>query len=213
MAEVVMRIGDDLREATTFFRDALLPAASARGWDGPAAGLQWTCRITVDHVASCLIGYSAGLASGATTRRRHPVRNEDRTATPDDLLDIVAVGGQVLAAVAEATPPDRRAFHAAGMADADGFVAMGCDEVLVHGHDVARALQVDFDPPSALAGRVTRRLFPWAPADRDDPWATLLWANGRAALPDLPPIGSDWRWHCAPVEEWNGEIPRRPAST
>jgi hypothetical protein len=212
MARVVMRIGEDLRVATSCFRDALLPDAAIHEWDAPAAGLQWDCRTTVDHVASCLIGYSAVLASGATTRWRHRVRNEDRTANPDDLVEIVAAGGQVLAAVAEAMPLDRRAFHAAGMADVDGFVAMGCDEVLVHGQDVARAFDIDFDPPSDLADRVVRRLFPWAPSDRD-PWATLLWANGRNALPDLPPIGSDWRWHCAPVDEWNGQIPRRPRST
>jgi hypothetical protein len=31
-----------------------------------------------------------------------------------------------------------------------------------------------------------------------DPWATLLWANGRMDLPGGPRQAS-WRWHCAPL--------------
>ena len=55
----------------------------------------------------------------------------------------------------------------------------------------------------------TRRLphldFPWAPADAD-PWAALLWANGRIDLPGQQ-RQVDWRWHCAPLEEWDGLNP------
>jgi hypothetical protein len=38
------------------------------------------------------------------------------------------------------------------------------------------------------------------------PWSALLWANGRTDLPgqrrQVP-----WRWHCAPLDEWDGRNP------
>src|SRR2546425_988557 len=59
--------------------------------------------------------------------------------------------------------------------------------------------------PFDLAAATVRRLFPWAPADCA-PWQALLWANGRISLPDLP-RPERWRWHCAPLSEWDGESP------
>ena len=113
----------------------------------------------------------------------------------------------ILADVARATPPDVRAFHTSGMADADGFLAMGCDEALVHGWDIAEGLDVDFEPPVELAERVLRRLFPWAPED-EHPWDALLWANGRIPLDDLPQSDPGWEWWSAPLDEWDGEVAR-----
>ena len=47
----------------------------------------------------------------------------------------------------------------------------------------------------------------WAPSDTP-PWKTLLWANDRTDLP-----GQDrqvgWKWHCAPLSEWDGTNPIR----
>jgi hypothetical protein len=91
------------------------------------------------------------------------------------------------------------------MADASGFVAMGCDETLVHTNDLARGFDLPFEPPRELCRRVLRRLFPWAPEEAD-PWQALLWANGRIALPGHGRLSSDWAWHCASLEEWDGTI-------
>ena len=105
-------------------------------------------------------------------------------------------------------PPDARAYHSAGMADVAGFVAMGCDELLVHGWDACQGLGLGLVAPPDLAGRVLERLFPWAPRGVA-PWPALLWANGRVDLAGgRPRPGSDWAWHCAPVDEWDGTIPR-----
>ncbi len=41
----------------------------------------------------------------------------------------------------------------------------------------------------------------WTPAG--DPWTTLLWCNGRVALPDHARL-SDWLWHPAPLSAWDG---------
>jgi hypothetical protein len=187
-----------------------LAAAPDADWEAPAEPLPWTCRETVDHVVDCLLWYSVQLATVAQGSLPTP-RHGDPDGKPRFLLASLRSTAAVLAAVARDAGPAVRAFHVAGMADAEGFVAMGCDEILVHTDDVARGLGISFEPPADLCSAVLGRLFPWAPAD-DDPFAELLWANGRVALADRPRIASDWSWHCAPLAEWNGEIPRyRPS--
>ena len=93
---------------------------------------------------------------------------------------------------------------AAGQADASGFAAMACDELLVHSNDAARGLGVPFVPPDGLVRATLARLFPWAPGT--DPWPAPLWCNGRIALPGHP-RQDRWAWHCAPLEEWDGRNP------
>jgi hypothetical protein len=57
--------------------------------------------------------------------------------------------------------------------------------ILVHTADAAAGLGMPFAPDPVLAARVVRRLFPWAPG-HSDPWAVLLWSNGRAPLGERP---------------------------
>jgi hypothetical protein len=65
-----------------------------------------------------------------------------------------------------------------------------------------------FAAPADLCERVTRRLFPWV-TGATDWWRALLWANGRVDLPgEAERLGPDWAWHCAPLDEWDGTIPR-----
>lgn len=118
------------------------------------------------------------------------------------------VNASILEHVIRAAPQGVRAFHSAGMADASGFAAMGCDEILIHTADIAAGFGISFKPPDDLCGRVLARLFPWAPADVGG-WDALRWANGRLALPEMGPQDENWRWHCAPLSEWDGQIARR----
>ncbi len=185
-------------------------AASATGgaaaWEVPAGSLTWTCRATLDHTIDTLFWYSVQLATRA--RRALPLpRRGDPTGRVPLLLTTLRSAAAVLAAIARAADPSTRAFHPAGMADPEGFVAMGCDEILVHADDLARGLGLGFEPPPDLCAAVRERLFPWAPTD-GDPFAELLWANGRIALADRPRLEPDWSWHCAPLGEWDGTIPR-----
>jgi hypothetical protein len=115
----------------------------------------------------------------------------------------------VCAASVDAAPPQIRGFHPYGIADAEGFAAMACDELLIHGYDAACGLGLKFAPDTKLAARVLARLFPWH-AEGPDPWQTLLWANGRVELPGQP-VQTDWRWHGAPLTEWDGRV-RLPES-
>ena len=142
----------------------------------------------------------------------------------------------VLARVIDGSPPGARGWHPFGLADASGFAAMARDEFAerrsdrrrihltfqlpqalrmrvghtrpafwVHSDDIARGLQVPFDPPESLVRATLERLFPWAPAGVN-PWPALLWANGRIDLPGQE-RQVDWRWQCAPLEEWDGLNP------
>lgn len=83
---------------------------------------------------------------------------------------------------------------------------MACDELLLHTDDAASSLGVAFEPPPDLPVAVLHRLFPWVEGGGEDPWTLLRWANGRIPLGARPQLRK-WRWHCAPLADWDGEVP------
>ena len=199
-----MLVPDDLRAAAASLRGTLTPF-TAQNWSVNARDLDWSCLATARHVVDALLIYTGSLAARAQQRRQWPVeRCENREYTASQRLDMIEVTAAILAAVADGTPPETIAFHSSGMTDREGFLAMGCSEILAHGFDIASALGAPFDPPRDLAARVTARLFPWTPLD-GDAWKALLWSNGRIALPDRPRIAEIWGWHPMPLSEWDGE--------
>jgi uncharacterized protein (TIGR03083 family) len=183
---------------------AALRSLASEDWSARAAGTDWTCRQTLEHL--CSLAFAHQLSTRA--RGFRPVAVAVVTDAPlDDLVWTMHVLMSVLADVARAAPADARAFHPAGMADTGGWIAMGIDELLVHTHDIAAGLGAGFDAPPGLARAVLDRLFPWWPRDID-PWAAMLWANGRSSLPGHPNPGATWLWQCAPLDEWDGTVPR-----
>jgi methyltransferase family protein len=209
MAEV-MRVGEDVRAAARYVAQAVRPALGGEGWDRTAANAERSRRDTLDHISNALCTYSAHLANGLTQRLARRPRSGDPGASPAELVEMMVAFAGVLAAVAETVPSSLRGFHPAGMADRDGFVAMGSDEILVHGSDLAASFGLGYAPPGDLAARVLTRLFPWAP-EGVDPWQGLLWANGRIALDGHSRLDPDWGWHCAPLGEWDGTRKRSGA--
>lgn len=199
---------DDIVVAAELCSTTLRQAEDA-DWDATAGVLDWTCRHTLDHIANTSIFYATALASRAEGPMPK-VRNGDPAAPVGILLSVVPAAASILAEVAKAAGHEARGWHPAGVADAEGFLAMGCDEVLVHTADIAAGLGVGFAAPVDLCQRVVARLFPWAPIDTE-PWSTLWWANGRAPLGDRPRLDPDWSWHCAPLAEWDGTVKRRSA--
>lgn len=199
---------DDLLTAAAACRAALTPALD-RDWEVPAREMEWSCRRTLDHIADTLLLYSAHFATRATAHRTPP-RNGDSAASPAELLTAVESAATILAEVVRAAPVGTRAFHPSGMADATGFIAMGCEEILAHTWDIAEGLGVPFTAPADLAARIVARIFPWAPADVP-PWDALLWAAGRIGLPGHDRLGPDWYWHSPPLTEWDGTIKKRTA--
>jgi hypothetical protein len=175
-------------------------------WSTPARDLDWSCRRTLNHSIDAVLWYATNLAT-TSTQNSGDVRDGKKDDSPvPALLRALELSGYLLARVVEASPPGARGWHDAGMADATGFLAMGCDETLVHAYDVTAALGLAFSPPAGLCDRTVRRLFPWAP-EHDDPWERLLWCNGRIDVPGHPRLGPTWGWWCAPLDEWDG-LPR-----
>ena len=192
---------EDVRNAGIICVETLIPVRD-RDWQRKAAGLDWTCQFTLDHIVGAVTAYAGDLAV------REPVQHEVlRKSRPDQsverLLDLVTVGSAILSDVCYATPDDVVGFHPSGAADWSGFAAMGCTEILIHTDDICWAFQIEFNPDGDLAHRVLRRLVPWAPDDTS-PWQTLRWATGRGYLEGYEPVGSDWEWHCKPLREWTG---------
>lgn len=201
---------DDLRAVADACAHALRPRLD-RDWSVRAGTLEWSCHFTLLHAGRALFSYASSLSGRwvqPTTFRIASIENrsDDQEASPSTLLDFMQSCAAMLADVCTGTPPDARAYHMAGTADRSGFLAMGCDELLVHTDDILRGFGHSFDPPRERVASVLARLFPWAPRDTD-PWETLRWANGRTDLPGLPSPGEDWLWHCAPLSEWDGTTP------
>lgn len=184
--------------AVAAFRDHL-----AGDWAAPARDLDWSCAETLTHIHQALWFYAGQTATAGNDRRPRMLPTSPDVATAVDALPTSAA---ILRSTAAGLAG--RAWHGSGMADAEGFLAMACDEVMVHTWDITAALGGAYRPPAGLSSRVVARLFPWAP-DHGDPSATLLWCNGRIDLGDRSRLGDDWDWHCAPLDEWDGSVPDR----
>jgi hypothetical protein len=198
---VALIFPDMLVDVAAQCQSTLAPHGEA-DWSRRAGTIEWSCRSTLAHVG--LLAYSQQLATRAVTFK--PVALTSRVdASIEELLWTVVVAAHTLAEVAKAAPASARGFHPAGLSDAEGFVAMAIDELLIHTHDIASGLDIAFVPDNTVVVNLLDRLFPWWPRDAD-PWDALLWANGRRALPNHANLGSTWLWHCAPLVEWDGTI-------
>ncbi len=196
---------DDVTHAVSLARETLATAGE-RDWQVPAGGLSWSCWETVEHMADDLFTYAAQLAPAVPSVTTHvPIGWQFRReggpgltifVDPADgngaLLQVLESCGALLAAMISTVPPSRRSFHNYGVSDVSGFAAMGVIEVLVHMHDVAGGLGLDWNPPADLCAGAIERLFPGAPTETD-PWTALLWSTGRAELPERPKLDK-WRW-------------------
>jgi hypothetical protein len=196
---------DDLPATAALCRETLRPWAD-RDWSVPAGDLEWSCRRTLDHMVDVPI-FLAGNAALRSTSRVLPARNGDPDADVTRLLDAVVTSATMLERICAGMGPADRGFHPAGQADAEGFRAQGCAEVLQHTYDIANGLGEAFRPPDDLAARIVARLFPWAPAAEEHPdrWEALLWSCGRIALPGHERLAPDWWIQAAPLEEWDGQ--------
>ncbi|MER7701273.1 maleylpyruvate isomerase N-terminal domain-containing protein [Kitasatospora sp. NPDC097605] len=200
---------DDLAAVLRLAVNTLRAAPADADWSRSAGALDWDCWNTVEHLADDLLAYAAQLGPERPPRDRYVpfvsrrpfpggpnsfvfARREDG---PQGLLEVLEASGGLMVAIARTRTPEVRAFHPWGLADPAGFVAMSLVETLVHLHDVAEGLGLPWEPPAEACRRTLARLFPdVTPDPADDPWPTLLWATGRAALPGRPPR-TDWRWY------------------
>jgi hypothetical protein len=196
-----MVTADDLETAVSAMFSTLSPAID-RDWTTTAGPTEWDCWHSAEHIGDGLLSYAAQLVVTPTTRYVRFLASADQDATAAEVLEFALAGGRILVATVRTASPEIRAYHPSGMADPEGFAAMGCVEVLLHAHDIASGLRLDLDAPRDVCARVLARLFPETPADLADadPFAALLWATGRGELPGHPRL-SKWRWHGAPLGE------------
>jgi len=190
---------DDLDAAISCVMSGLLPLTD-RDWSVRAGALEWDCWHTAEHIGDCLLCYAWQLAVQPTARWVRATATAEKDASPAEVLEFAVTGCRVLASMVRTSPAHVRAYHPAGMADPEGFAALGCHEALLHGNDVALGFGRSLDPPRDVCRRVLARLFPQAPSDlaAADPWNALLWAGGRLELPGHPQVPS-WRAHPAPL--------------
>ena len=165
-----------------------------RDWSVPAGSLEWTCWHTAEHIGDCLLSYAWQLAVQPTTRYVRAVATVEKDASPAEVLEFAITGGRVLASMVRTSPAHVRAFHPAGAADPEGFAALGCNEALLHGNDIAQGFGFSLDPPRDVCRRVLARLYPQAPTDLADidPWTSLLLDRRPHQAPRTHPP-SAWR--------------------
>jgi hypothetical protein len=159
--------------------DIRAAAATCHGFLGPAAGADWTATVPgLDFTVASVVAHAANGLLWYTV----------------DLW-----GG----------PEDSAAFDLNVRPDAAGAVLIVSLRSAAHSCaasvDAARGLGLPFAPDPELARRVLARLFPWHDPG-DDPWQTLLWANGRIDLPGRPGQ-TGWTWLSIPLEDWDGRQP------
>ena len=185
-----------LEAAVTQSVAALRPVV-ARDWSVPADRVRWSCSKAARHVADNLIAYAGQLVSG-TSDAYLPFRLVANPRTPPSgLLDLIEMTGALLAMTVRDAPASARAYHGYGMADAEGFAALGAAEVVLHTHDIAAGIGVPFEPDAATSSWLLGRLHRDLPED-DAPWQLLLWATGRGDLPGHERVRR-WRWNPEPV--------------
>jgi hypothetical protein len=200
---------DDLRLSARVCVATLTPARD-RDWRVRAGDLDWDADATLNHVIYCLGYYAVHVAARATGPLPFEIGSlvSGHAPVASRLAGLDAVAA-VLADVIRSAPSAVQAYHPWGQANLEGFIAMGCDEILIHTDDIARGLGLAWQPPEALCRRIVARLFPWAPA-AEDPWSALRWANGRMALVGHARLGPDWAWQGGPLAEWDGTTKKVP---
>lgn len=188
----------DLDHAISCVVSGLLPVTD-RDWSVRAGTLEWDCWHTAEHIGDCLLSYAWQLAVQPTTRYVRAVASAEKDASPAEVLEFAVTGGRVLAAMVRTSPAHVRAYHPGGMSDPEGFAALGCNEALLHGNDIALGFGLSLEPPRDVCRRVFARLYPQAPSGPIDvdPWTSLLWIGGRIELPGHPQ--PHWRPHPAPL--------------
>jgi hypothetical protein len=198
---------EDVRQAAAISVAALGPARD-ENWLKNAAGLDWTCRFTLDHIVGATAAYAGDLAV-RKTEQYEVLRKAGGDESINELLQLVEVGAAVLSDVCLAAPDDALGFHPDGPADWSGFAAMGCTEILIHTDDICWAFQIEFNVEPELSRRILDRLFPWAPRE-GNPWQIMRWATGRGYLEGHPSVGPDWSWHCKPLVEFQTGTEHNP---
>jgi hypothetical protein len=155
---------------------ALQPGIDA-DWSVRAGDLEWSVDRTIAHTMGAPAKYAFYLSSRST--RYVAVRVMPALdATRQERLEAIEGCAAAFAGVAATAPGDAFGFHVSGMRNADGFLTMACEELLVHTYDITCGLGLPYEPPEELCRLVLEHSHPGQYEQRPV-WPLLLWLNGR----------------------------------
>lgn len=155
---------------------ALQPGVDA-DWSVRAGDLEWSVDQTITHMTGAPAKYAFYLSSRSTRYIAVTVMPAV-DATRQERLEAIGGCAAALAGVAATAPQDAFGFHASGMRSAPQFLAMACEELLVHTYDVTCGLGLPYEPPDELCRLVIEHCHPGQDEQRPV-WPLLLWLNGR----------------------------------
>jgi hypothetical protein len=188
---------DSVEAAAAAVVAALQPGVDA-DWSVRAGDLEWSVEQTIAHMTGAPAKYAFYLSSRSTRYIAVSVF-PSVDATRRERLEAIEGCATALAGVAATAPEDAFGFHVSGMRNAEQFLAMACEELLVHTYDVTCGLGLPYGPPEELCRLVIEHSHPGQDEQRPL-WPLLLWLNGRRH-----PAATGWGQ--APKLDERSEIP------
>ncbi len=183
---------DSVEAAAAVVVAALTPGITA-DWSVPAGDLDWNVDRTIAHMTGAPAKYAFYLSSRSA--RYVAVRVwPEADATRQERLEAIEASAAALAGVAATAPRDAVGFHISGMRSAEQFLAMACEELLVHTYDVTLGLGLPYEPPEELCRLVIEDTYPGRELRRPV-WPYLVWLSGRPH-----PAATEWGEPPKPVE-------------
>ena len=178
-------------------------------WSGKCQDLTWSRIECAGHILDAF-SYCIVNQSNPATQPLPRVLRVSQGVASNDIVSVLPLWGEVFIQATEvAAKSGSRGAHRWGYPDSEGYLAIGCVEVLLHTYDMLRDtdLKNDFEQSleSTTIDKVTVRLFPWTTGETNF-WKALLWATGRLQITGKPDMRNRWAWHCDLLSEWNGEL-------
>lgn len=163
---------------------ALRPGVDA-DWSVRAGDLEWSVDRTIAHMTGAPAKYAFYLSSRSTRYVAVRVMPAEDATRPERLEAIEACAA-ALAGVATTAPKEAVGFHISGMRTTEQFLAMACEELIVHTYDATRGLGLPYEPPEELCRLVIEYMYPGRDVQRPM-WPYLVWLSGRRH-----PAASKW---------------------
>jgi hypothetical protein len=167
---------DAVEAAAGVVVDALRPGIDA-DWSVRAGELEWSVDRTIAHLTGAPGKYAFYL-SNRSTRYVAVWVYPAPDATRQERLEAIQACATALAGVAATAPKDAVGYHVSGMKSAEQFLAMACEELLVHAYDVTCGLGLAYEPPEDLCRLVIEYTYPGQQEQRPV-WPFLVWLSGR----------------------------------
>jgi len=174
----LVAIGPDCVEAAAAVVVAALQPGVDADWSVTAGDLEWSVDQTIAHMTGAPAKYALYLSSHSARYVAVRVWPAD-DATRRERLEAIGACAAALAGVAATAPPDAVGFHVTGMRTAPQFLAMACEELLIHGYDVTCGLGLPYEPPEELCRLVIEHCYPGQAPSQRPAWPFLVWLSGR----------------------------------